>query len=227
MNKNTNFLYSHTESKVMSSIIIDNNFKGYSLEELNIPDHYRPYLKNILIPNGLIIDRIEKLAKTIHDDYSGKKLHIICVLKGGDRIFADLNKMLDSLNVAKKSIPITYDFIRTSSYIDNKSSGVVNLMGKLDDLQDRHVLIVEDIIDTGRTLKKLTEEIKKLNPKSLKILALLSKRISKKSSINANYLGFSIPDEFVVGYCLDYNEHFRDLKHICVLNDLGKAEFKK
>ena len=94
----------------MNPIIIEDNFKGYSLEELNIPDHYAPYLKTILIPNGIILDRIEKLAKTIHDDYSGKKLHILCVLKGGDRVFADLNKMLDSLNIAKKSnIIIIYE----------------------------------------------------------------------------------------------------------------------
>ena len=211
----------------MQEIFIDDDFKGYSIDQIAIPDHYQKYLSKILIPKGLIIDRIEKLARIIHDDYENKKLHILCVLKGGDKVFGDLNKKLDSLNISKKSVPITYDFIRASSYKNAQSSGSVNLIGKFDELKDKEVLIVEDIIDTGTTLKKIKQEILKLQPRSLKILALLVKRIPEGNVLTADYVGFSIPNEFVVGYCLDYNEHFRDLPHICILNDNGKEDFKK
>ncbi|MFH1650213.1 MAG: hypoxanthine phosphoribosyltransferase [Candidatus Woesearchaeota archaeon] len=208
-------------------IVIEDKATGFSAEQLPVPEHYIPFIECVMIPNGLIRDRLQQLAINVHDDYKGKKLHILCVLKGGDKVFGDLNKQLDKLNTSRSSVPITYDFIRTSSYENDSSTGIVNIMGELQDIKGRHVLIVEDIVDTGITLKKLKDEISRHEPASLKCLTLLSKRIGKEPEASADYVGFSIPPHFVVGYCLDYNEHFRDLAHICVLNEKGKTEFRK
>jgi hypoxanthine phosphoribosyltransferase len=212
-------------------IIIPDNNNNYSIEQLSVPTHYREYLSNVMIPRGLIKDRIEKLAQEIHEDYQDKSIHLVCVLKGGEKIFADLTNSLHTLNsrYGQKSIPITHDFIKASSYINTQTSGSVNVSTdhkQLESLKDKHILLVEDIIDTGKTIVALKEIISKHNPKSLKVISLLIKRINHSNGFVPDYCGFSIPNEFVVGYCLDYNEHFRDLQHICVLNTLGKNSFK-
>jgi hypoxanthine phosphoribosyltransferase len=213
---------------VLTPILIPDQYQGYSIDQLSVPEHYRPYLKDVMIPNGLIRDRLESMAREVHEDYRGKKLHILCVLKGGDKVFGELSKQLEKLNAlsSKESIPITFDFVRVSSY-HNDRSGEIKITGDLERLQGMHVLLIEDIIDTGKSMTKLFAIIQQHNPASIKVLSLLTKRIPQGSTFTADYVGFSIPNHFVVGYCLDYNEHFRDLPHICVLNANGVEAYRK
>ena len=185
-------------------IIITNESEGYSTEQLSVPTHYKDYLENIMISRGLIKDRVEKLAQEIHEDYQGKNLHLLCVLKGGEKIFADLTNSLHTLNsrYGQKSIPITHDFIRASSYINTKTTGNVNVTTnteQLESLKGKDILLVEDIIDTGKTIVALKELLSKYNPKSLKVVSLLIKRIQNSNGFIPEYCGFSIPDKFVVG----------------------------
>jgi hypoxanthine phosphoribosyltransferase len=212
-------------------IIIPDNDNGYSKDQFSVPTHYTNYVDNIMIPQGLINDRIEKLAQEIHEDYQGKKLYVVCVLKGGEKIFSDLTNNLHKLNsrYGQKSIPLQHDFIKASSYINTNTSGNVNVQtnsNQLENFRGKEILLVEDIVDTGKTLNSLTDIIKQYCPASIKVVSLLTKRL-KDNSFNADYVGFSIPEKFVVGYCLDYNEHFRDLQHICVLNSEGQERFRK
>jgi hypoxanthine phosphoribosyltransferase len=213
-------------------IIIPDDNINYSLDQLSIPTHYHDYIEGIMIPHGLILDRVEKLAQEIHKDYQEKNIHILCVLKGGEKIFADLTNTLNILNSRYNNhgIPITQDFIKASSYINTKTSGQVNVTkdnSQLEQLRGKDVLLVEDIIDTGRTIKALTDLISEYSPNSLRVLSLLVKRIKESNGFTPDYVGFSIPDKFVVGYCLDFNEHFRDLQHICVINSKGIEKYKK
>ena len=213
-------------------IIINGNDDGYSIDQFSIPMHYVKYVDKVMIPYGLISDRIEKLAQEIHEDYQGKNLYVVCILKGGEKIFADLTHNLHKLNsrYGQKSIPLKHDFIRASSYVNTKTTGSVNIDKNLDQLENfrgKDILLVEDIVDTGKTLHALVKLIKQYSPKSIKVVSLLIKRLKESSKFTPDYVGFSIPEKFVVGYCLDYNEHFRDLPHICVLNSKGIEKYKK
>jgi hypoxanthine phosphoribosyltransferase len=215
-----------------SPIIVPDGTKGYSMDQLSVPMHHRDFLSSVMIPRGLIKDRIEKLAQEIHEDYQGRSIHIICILKGGEKIFSDLTNSLHNLNsrYGQKSIPITHDFIKASSYVNTKTTGNVDISADSEQLKifnGKDILLVEDIIDTGKTIAALKDIILKQDPRSLKVVSLLIKRVDSNKGFIPDYCGFSIPDEFVVGYCLDFNEHFRDLQHICVLNPKGIERYRK
>ena len=123
-------------------------------------------------------------------------------------------------------IPFTFDFIRVKSYRGTGSTGQIEIIGAdLKKLTGEHLVLVEDIVDTGTTMTQLIPVLEKQQPASLKVASLLEKRTSRSCGYKADFVGFSIPDEFVVGYCLDYNEAFRDLNHICIINDTGVAAF--
>merc|ERR1711862_375129 len=118
--------------------------------------------------------------------------------------------------------PYYEQYVRLKSYKNMESTGELQVISDdLKILEGKHVLIVEDIIDTGNTLKKFCQHLESFSPKTIKIASLLEKRTPKSIGFLGDFVGFSIPDEFIVGYCLDYNEHFRDLNHICVLNSKG------
>ena len=156
--------------------------------------------------------RIREVAQQINKDYAGKEIHLICILKGGAMFMCELARRI--------SIPVSFDFMSVSSYgAGTTSSGVVRILKDLDeDLKDKEVLIVEDIIDSGRTLSYLLELIQSRNPKSVRLCTLLdkpSRRVIK--DVNVDYVCFSIPDEFVVGYGLDYNQKYRNLPFIGVV----------
>ena len=144
-------------------------------------------------------------------EYEGKCVHLICVLKGGVFFACELAKRI--------SVPVTIDFMSVSSYGDDtKSSGVVKIVKDLDQpLEGRDVLIVEDIIDSGRTLSYLIEILKKRNPASLKLCTLLDKPERRVRDVKVDYCCFNIPDEFVVGYGLDYAQKYRNLPFIGVV----------
>lgn len=166
----------------------------------------------VLLTEKEVNGRINEVAAMINKDYEGKEIHLICILKGGVFFTCELAKRL--------TIPVSLDFMSVSSYGDDtKSSGVVRIIKDLDEpLQGKDVLIVEDIIDSGRTLSYLIEVLKQRGPKSIKLCTLLDKPERRvKKQVKVDYTCFSIPDEFVVGYGLDYAQKYRNLPYIGVV----------
>jgi hypoxanthine phosphoribosyltransferase len=169
---------------------------------------------NILLDAEAIQARVKALAAEIERDYpADEEIHLVCVLKGGFVFMADL--------VRAMSHRVSLDFIAVSSYAKSTtSSGEVRLLKDLDSgLQGRHIIIVEDIVDTGLTLTYLQEILRARSPKTLRTACLLSKPSRRQVDVVVEYIGFTIEDRFVVGYGLDYAEKYRNLPYIAVLND--------
>ncbi|MGV9195340.1 hypoxanthine phosphoribosyltransferase [Microbacterium sp. MC2] len=168
-------------------------------------------LSNVLVTEEQIQDRLEELAAEVVADYEGKDLLLVGVLKGAVMVMADFARKLPR--------DITMDWMAVSSYgAGTKSSGVVQIRKDLDtDLTGKHVLIVEDIIDSGLTLSWLLENFASRGAASLEVLALLRKPEAAKVEIDCRYVGFDIPNDFVVGYGLDYDERYRNLRDVAVL----------
>lgn len=158
-----------------------------------------------------VAKRVEELGRQISEDYAGKQVHLICVLKGGVFFMCELAKRI--------SVPVSMDFMSVGSYGNGtSSSGVVKIAKDLDEpLEGKDVLVVEDIIDSGRTLSYLLEILKGRHPKSLKLCTLLDKPDRRIKPVKVDYTGFEIPDEFVVGYGLDYAQKYRNLPYIGVV----------
>ena len=165
----------------------------------------------VLLTAKQIEERIKELAEIISEDYRGSKILVIGVLKGAVIFLSDLVRHL--------TIPVEIDFMAVSSYgADTNSSGVVQILKDLEQsIKDKEVLIVEDIIDTGLTLAYLYEYLLRRGPKSLKVVTLLDKPDRRQVSFNPDYCGFKIPDRFVIGYGLDFNENYRHLADLRVL----------
>lgn len=221
-----------SSSSSHSFVRISDDDKGYSLSQFCVPKHYEDDLSHILIPEGLIHDRTERLARDIVSDLGDDPIGIVglCVLKGGYKFFTDLfNKMQLLARNSAKSVPMSVEFIRLKSYVNDKSAGPIQVIGcdNMDELKGKNVLIVEDIIDTGKSMQHLLNLLRKVEPKSIKVASLLIKRNDAGSGYKPDYIGFEIPDEFIVGYALDYNEYFRDLGHICVINENGKKKYSE
>ncbi|XP_005401347.1 PREDICTED: hypoxanthine-guanine phosphoribosyltransferase [Chinchilla lanigera] len=212
-----------------SAAPISDDEPGYDLDLFCIPNHYAEDLEKVFIPHGLIMDRTERLARDVMKEMGGHHIVALCVLKGGYKFFADLLDYIKALNRnCDKSIPMTVDFIRLKSYCNDQSTGDIKVIGgdDLSTLTGKNVLIVEDIIDTGKTMQTLLSLVKQYNPKMVKVASLLVKRTPRSVGYRPDFVGFEIPDKFVVGYALDYNEYFRDLNHVCVISETGKAKYK-
>jgi hypoxanthine phosphoribosyltransferase len=168
-------------------------------------------LAKVLIAKDEIDAKLAELAARIDSDYAGKELLIVGVLKGAVMVMADLARALSS--------PVTMDWMAVSSYgMGTKSSGVVRILKDLDtDISGRDVLIVEDIIDSGLTLSWLLSNLQSRGPASLEVCTLLRKPDAAKVAIDVKYVGFDIPNEFVVGYGLDYAERYRNLPFVGTL----------
>ncbi len=168
-------------------------------------------IESILLSREQLHEKVLQLAAEITEDYRGKDLLAVCILKGSIIFFSDLIRAIE--------LPLETDFVAISSYgHSTSSSGVVRILKDLDqNIQDRHVLVVEDIIDSGLTLKYLLENLSSRKPKSLHVCTLLDKPERRTVEIETAYNGFSIPDRFVVGYGLDYAEKYRNLPYIGVL----------
>jgi hypoxanthine phosphoribosyltransferase len=164
----------------------------------------------VMLTAKQIEERIKELAETISEDYRGNKILVIGVLKGAVIFLSDLVRHL--------TLPMEIDFMAVSSYgADTNSSGVVRILKDLEQsITDKEVLIVEDIIDTGLTLAYLYENLLRRGPKSLKVVTLLDKPDRRQVSFNPDYCGFKIPDRFVIGYGLDFNEDYRQLADLRV-----------
>jgi hypoxanthine phosphoribosyltransferase len=170
-----------------------------------------PDVKEVLITSQEIEDKVREIGTRITEDYKGEKPLLIGILRGAVVIMSDLMRHID--------LQCELDFMDISSYgTGTSSSGVVRILKDLEeDITDRHVLIVEDIIDTGLTLSYLLRSLQARKPASLEICALLSKPSRRRAELDVRYLGFEVPDEFVVGYGLDYAGAYRNLPDICVL----------
>ena len=167
-----------------------------------------------LLSEEEVDNKIREIGEKISEDYAGSEVHLICILKGGVFFTCELAKRI--------TVPVSLDFMSVSSYgADTKSSGVVKIVKDLDEpLEGKDVIIVEDIIDSGRTLSYLIEILLKRNPGSIRLCTLLDKPDRRVTDVKVDYVGFQIPDEFVVGYGLDYAQNYRNLPFIGVIEDV-------
>ena len=165
----------------------------------------------VLLSEEKINDRIREIGEQISRDYAGKSVHLVCILKGGSFFMCELAKRI--------TVPVSIDFMSVSSYGDaSESSGVIKVVKDLDEpLTDKHVLVIEDIVDTGKTLSYLLELLKSRGAADVKLCSLLDKPDRRVVDIKADYTGFQIPDEFVVGYGMDYAQRYRNLPYIGIV----------
>ena len=161
-----------------------------------------------LIAQEVVENRIKEMAAQISKDYEGKVVHLVCILKGSTFFTCELAKYI--------TVPVTIDFMQCSSYGgDTKSSGIVKLAKDLDEpITGRHTIVIEDIIDSGRTLSHLVKLLSQREPASLELCTLLDKPDRRVVEVAVKYTGFEIPDKFVVGYGLDYDQKMRNLPYI-------------
>ena len=153
--------------------------------------------------------RVKELAQKISEDYEGKELLSVAILRGAFMFFSDIVKLIQ--------VPMDIDFLIASSYIKTESSGEIRVYADLrEDIKDKDVLLIEDIVDTGLTLSHIRDMLLARNPASLKICTFLDKKERRKTDVPLDYVGFKIPDEYVVGYGLDYENKFRNLPYIAV-----------
>lgn len=165
----------------------------------------------VLLSEEEVDARIKAIGEQISKDYEGKEVHLICVLKGGSFFMCELAKRI--------TVPVSFDFMSVSSYgSDTKSSGVVKIVKDLDEsIQGKDVIVIEDIVDSGRTLSYLLEMLRDRKPASLRLCTLLDKPDRRVINVPVDYTGFQIPDEFVVGYGLDYDQKYRNLPYIGIV----------
>jgi hypoxanthine phosphoribosyltransferase len=184
---------------------------------VNWYSHLNETVDEILLDSETIQKRVHELGAQITRDYRGKTPHLVGILKGACIFHADLVRAID--------LGVSFDFIAVGSYGDStKSSGEVRLLKDLDEsLEGRDVLLVEDILDTGLTLHYLLQNLDSRGPKSLKVVALLNKPSRHRIQVPVDYVGFDIPDRFVVGYGLDFNQRYRNLADIRVLKPDGSG----
>ena len=174
---------------------------------------YNNFLEEILIPTDELQARITELAKQINEDYQGKNLHMICILRGGMLFLADLMRQVD--------LPHTIDFMAVSSYGSGarQSTGQVRIALDLkEDIHERDVLLVEDIVDSGYTIASVLEMLATRHPRSLKVCTLLDKAERREVEVPIDYRGFTIPNKFVFGYGLDLDDYYRNLSFIGTVN---------
>ncbi|MBP2645135.1 MAG: hypoxanthine phosphoribosyltransferase [Firmicutes bacterium] len=175
-------------------------------------------IKEVLLSKAALEKRVQELGSQISKDFKGKEILMIGILRGAVIFMGDLARAIE--------IPVALDFMAVSSYgAASTSSGVVRILKDLDEsVEGKHILIVEDIIDSGLTLQYLVENLKSRNPSSIRICTLLNKPSRRKTAVTVDYNGFDIPDEFVVGYGLDYAEKYRNLPFIGILKPEAYSE---
>jgi hypoxanthine phosphoribosyltransferase len=171
------------------------------------------YIKEVMIPRGEIARMCQRLGEQISHDYAGREVILVGVLKGAFVFLADLARFL--------TIPVSIDFISVSSYgSGTKTTGIVRIVKDLDtDITNKHIIVVEDIVDTGLTLNHLRELLGTRNPASIALCTAFDKPERRKVEIAVDYVGMQIPDEFIVGYGLDYDGNYRNLPDVAILGD--------
>ena len=186
-------------------INIPDDFEGYSKDVFCIPKYYEDSLSTVLVPKGMILDRIDCLARDIFQDIitaceEPEPLVSLCVLKGGYKFFSDLQDRINDLNSDhKKSVPMRVEFVRLKSYENTESAGEVRIVGvsseELFNLKGKNVLVIEDMIDTGKTMQRLLTTLGKYEPKRIYVACLLRKRTPLSDGYVPDYVGFEIPNK--------------------------------
>lgn len=204
---------------------------NFSKDLFLVPSHYANDVHSVLIPRGLAVDRIAKLAIDIKEIYGNEELHLICILKGSRGFFSELVESLDRLYMYTEGHarpPYMEHYVRIKSNVDQAGKHHINIMsGDLSTLKGKNVLIVEDIIDSGKTLKAFCRSLLDYHVKSLRIASMIEKRSERSSGLRGDFVGFSIPGSaFVGGFCIDYQEMFRDLPHVCILEPSAVEKYK-
>lgn len=168
-------------------------------------------IASVLLSEVQIADKVKELGEKLTEDYKGKELLVVGILKGSNVFMSDLIRHIN--------LPLKIDFMMVSSYGNaTESTGVVKIIKDIEQsISDKHVLIVEDMIDSGLTLKYLTEMLATRKPASIKLCTLLDKPARRQESVKVDYIGYEMPDEFLVGYGIDYAEHYRNLPYIGIL----------
>lgn len=183
----------------------------------------KPSPESVLISESCLQNRIRELGTQIFTDYENQELVLLGVLRGSVLFFADLARAIFKAQAESQTreVALRFEFVQLMSYHDHTQPSTVQLIrGSSDYLKQRHILIVEDIVDTGRTLNVLGEHLQTLNPKTVKACALLDKPSQRQVPVVVDYIGFEIPDTFVVGYGLDYAQQYRNLPYIAVLGSI-------
>jgi len=198
-----------------------------------LPKHYASSLSHVLLTKGTVNDRIEKMAMEIRQYFGSERLELVCVLKGSRGFFSQLLNVLNKIHRystygSYTDSPFQEHYVRIKSYHNTESTGgkIKVMSDDLSVLRGKNVLIVEDIIDSGNTLLQFCDYLEQFKPKSVKVTSLLEKRTPLNKWVGkGDFIGFSVPNVFIVGYCLDYNEKFRDLDHVCVMNESGIKKY--
>jgi len=205
-----------------ASALTEEDSSNYPLQPL-----YKGCIASVVASNKVIKKRLDDLAAQIADFYKDRPYVILVVLKGAFVVFMDLYKSLMKIYEEGKYVNnVTFEFIQLSSYRNTESTGSLTIKGDIIlDLQDKEVLIVEDIIDSGNSMAKFLQFLETKNPKSVRIFTLVLKEGKTTFFFDVDYIGFLIPNKFIVGYGLDYNETFRDLPHLCIITPEGVEKF--
>lgn len=221
--------------KFQNRTIIINKESMFHKSNLLLGNSDEKYIDKIIVSKGLILDRIETLAHNIIKDFSGKKVILLCVMKGAIQFNSALTEKIVSLlksDLTKsQTLNFSVEYISISSYSGEKSTGQVKIKEDekiLEKIRGQNIIIVEDCYDSGLTMEKLIEYLFSFKPNLVKTAVLFQKMNFKNLEFNliVDYLGFLVPDEFLIGFGLDYNEQFRNLDHLCAINKLGIEEFK-
>jgi hypoxanthine phosphoribosyltransferase len=227
--------HTYPTEKFFNKTIVVNKESMFSKDNLLISREHYKYIDKVMLSRGTLIDRTEKLAEMIVKDYYDKTVYFLVILKGAitfGSILADkISDILKTDVTNSYSMKYYFEYISLSSYENDKSTGVVSI--KADEklfkrMEGQHIVIVEDIYDSGLSLYELIKDLNKCNPASVKTTVLFQKMNPKnlKYNYDIDYLGFLIPDEFIIGFGMDYNEQFRQLNHLCTINQDGIDKFK-
>jgi hypoxanthine phosphoribosyltransferase len=207
-------------------VYIEEATEYFSPGDFLVPAHYADQLSTIIIPRGMIEDRIEKMAWDIYNCYKGdnEPVHLICVLKGSRGFFQELITVLNRIfrfTEGHEHPPFLEYYVRVKKVeMANRETKMFIMTDDLTPLMGKHVLVVDDLVATGLTISRFCQQLFSMKPKSLRIAVLLEKRtdaLKDKPKFKADFSGFSVPDHFFVGAYLDRNEHYRDLEHIAIL----------
>jgi hypoxanthine phosphoribosyltransferase len=221
--------------KFKDKTIVVNEDSLYNKNNLQFSKMHYKYIDKVILSRGALLDRIEKLAENIVKDYYDKTVYFLVVLKGaivfGTHLAEQINNILKNDITNSYSMKYFFEYISIQSYENDKSTGNVKIKADeklLEKLRGQHIIIVEDIYDSGTSLNALMNELKKVEPLSIKSTILFQKTNPKHLEIDyeVEYLGFLIPDLFVIGFGLDYNEQFRQLNHLVTINQNGIDTFR-
>lgn len=204
----TDDVYCEIFRERIADILLNRQSQG--AQTLSMPHPMHDDVDRILFSSEDIQQRVRELGQQIASDYEGREPHLITIVKGSIPFIADLMRAMDTT--------LSLDLLGVASYAGTSSSGEVRLTKDLDEsIEGRHVLVVEDIIDTGLTLAYVLRNLRQRAPASLKVVTFLDKPAGRGTPITADYVGFTIPDEFVIGYGLDWNQRYRNLPYVGVL----------